>query len=130
MQPPLAGSASTMPRCRASAGSIGKVLARISARGEARVGEVQPVDEDADEGAVELAAACDARALQVGDADAQDARWHCRAHRRAALLAAEREVRHLAEALAGTEHGEELLVLRHAHLAVDEDAEEIARIAL
>src|SRR5947207_514614 len=121
MQPPPTGFASVMARSLK--------INLPSPRGEARVGEIQAIDQDADEGAVELAAAGDARLLEVGETDAQGARVGAGGDGGAARLAARREVSHLAEALAGAEHGEQLLVLAHPHLAFDQDAEEVADLA-
>src|SRR5688572_2831518 len=98
------------------------------ARGKAGVGQVQPLDQDADEGAVDVAAAGDGRLLEVGDADAHDVRVLRGGDGGAALAALEREVGHLAEALARAEHGQQLAVLGDPRLAFDQEAEEVARL--
>src|SRR5687767_5364884 len=114
MQPPEAGAAFSMPS---------------SARSEAGIGKVEELGQDADESAVELAAAIRRRLAQLPDRDSHDEGIAGRRDRGAALVAAEREVGHLAETFARAEHRQEFLVLGHAHLALDDDAEEIAMVA-
>src|SRR5574340_1458626 len=102
MQPPEAGCASSTPS---------------SARSEAGIGKVEALHQDTDEGAVELAAAVGGGLGEVAHLDTQDARVACRGHRGAALVPAEGQVSHLAEAFSRAEHREQLLVLAHMHLA-------------
>src|SRR5437868_5570853 len=109
MQPPLTG-------CRLSNFT--------SPRGEAGVREVQALDQYADEGAVELAAAGDARLLERADEYAKNPRVARGGDGRAAYRPGERKIGHLAEAFAGAEDGEELFVLGDAHFALEHDAEE------
>ena len=78
---------------------------------------------------MELAAAGDARLFKLGDAHAQDARIGCRGHACAALVTVQRKVGHLPEAFACSEGAQELFVLGDAHLAFDQNAEKIARLA-
>src|SRR5712671_2558370 len=125
----MRGTRTTAPSARrpsTSASADGPCLRNPLARGQTAVREVEPLDQDAEERAVELGAAGDGRLLEVGDAHAHDARVLGGGDRRAALMVLQREVRHLAEALARPEDAEELLVLGDAHLAVDDDAEEAA----
>src|SRR5262245_19762357 len=115
MQPPATGSAFSIPRS-----------ARSSAGGESGIRKVQPLDEDADEGAVEFAATGGGGLAEVADLDLHDERVARRGHRGAALVAGEREVGHFAEAFARAEHREQLLVLRYPRLALDQHAEKVA----
>src|SRR5688572_30474495 len=115
MQPPEAGASSSMPSL---------------SRSEAGIGKVEALDQDADEGAVELAAAIHRSLAQVAELDAHDARVARRGDRGAALLPGEGQVGHLAEALARAEHRDQLLVLAYVHLALDHQAEEVAGLAL
>src|SRR2546421_4166266 len=119
MQPPETASARSTLSC----------LQRLRGS-EPRIGKIQALDQDADEGTVEFGAAGGRSLLERAHVDAHDARVAARGDRRAALLRALREVGHLAEALAGTEQREELLVLGDAHLAFHQHAEELARLAL
>src|SRR5262245_18086785 len=102
----------------ASASAEGPRLRNPLARSQSRIGEVEPLDQDADEGAVEPGAAGDRRLLEVGDTPAHDARILAGVDVGAAFLPAGREIGHLAEAFAGAEHREQLLVLGDAHLAL------------
>src|ERR1051326_6934667 len=124
----MRGTRTTAPSARrpsTSASAKRPCLRKPLARGETSICQIQPVDEDAEEGAVELGAAAHGRLLKIRDAHAQHARFLVRRDGGAALVALRGEVGHLAEALADAEHGEELLVLGHAHLALDHDAEEV-----
>src|SRR5262245_42550620 len=129
----MRGTRTTAPSAfnpSASASAEGPRLRNPLARSQSRIREVEPLDQNADESAVELGAAGDCRLLEIGDTHAHDARVLAGRDGGAALLPAGREVGHLAEALAGAEHREQLLVLGDAHLAVDQDAEEVAAFSL
>src|SRR5580765_3928889 len=100
-----------------------------SARSEAGICKIEPLDQDADEGAVELAAAVGRGPAEIAHLHLHDDRVARRRHGGAALVAGDRKVGHLAEALAGAEHRQQLLVLGDARLALDHHAEEIAVLA-
>src|SRR5688500_17939995 len=106
MQPPCTRSAASTCKARFNA-----EFNPSSTRSKPGVRQVEPLDQDADDGAVEVAAAVGGRALQVLDADAQDARVLGRADGGAARVPRQRQVGHLAEAFAGPELAQQLLVL-------------------
>src|SRR5678816_875640 len=113
MQPPATPAALSIPS---------------STRSEAGIGKVQPLDQDADEGAVELAAAVGRGLAEIAHPHLHDDRVARRGHGRAALVAGDRKIGHLAEALAGAEHRQQLLVLGYARFALDHHAEELSLI--
>src|SRR5688572_31799152 len=103
MQPPVTRAADSMPSL---------------ARSEAGIGKVQPLDQDADEGAVELAAAVGRRLAEIRNFHLHDQAVAGGGDGRAPLVVRARKVRHLAEALSRAEHRKQLLVLRHPRLAL------------
>src|SRR5918999_2810256 len=119
MQPPPARPKLSMPSS-----------ARSSPGSEAGIGKIQALHQDADEGAVELAATVGRRLAEVCDLHLHDEAVARRDDRGAALMVRARKVSHLAEAIPGAQHRKQLLVLRHPGLALDHHAEEVAMIAL
>src|SRR5262245_44955175 len=83
---PACASASN-PSASAAARSPATFFSKTLTRSKARVGEVEALDQDADEGAVELAAAGGGGLLETVHLDARDARAAAGGHRGAALLA-------------------------------------------
>ena len=92
-------------------------------RSEPGIGKVEPLDEDANERAVELAPAVGRRMPQIPNLHAHDAGFARRGDTGTALMAAQGKVSHLAEAFARTEHREQLLVLGDVHVEVADEEE-------
>src|SRR5438128_12596369 len=113
MQPPEAGAASSMPR---------------SARCKSGIGKAEALDQDADESAVGFAAAINGPLAKIAHLNPHHERIARRGYACAAFVTAHRKIGHFAEAFARPEHRKQLLVLGHAHFALDHDAKEIAGI--
>src|SRR5262245_56140102 len=128
----MCGRSAARPSASAAKASArsGAPSLRNSARGEAGVGEVEPLDQDADEGAVDVAAAHGGGLFEIRNAHAHDVRVLGGGDGCGALAAIDRQVGHFAEALARSQDAEQLAVLADARFALDHQAEEVAGLAL